>query len=45
MAFSRVWYHVKRNFLSVTFPIASISAIYADYTHTANWKKTQNQES
>jgi hypothetical protein len=42
MALNRAWYHIKRNFISATFPIISFSTIYADYTHTLNWKKTQN---
>lgn len=42
MAFARVWwYNIKRNFLTVTFPVITFSAIYFDYTRTLNWKKTQ----
>lgn len=43
MAFGRAWYHIKRNLISVTFPVVSFYTIYADYTRTLNWKKIRDQ--
>ena len=33
-----------RYFVTVAFPVVCFGAIYADYTHTQEWKRKQQQQ-
>ena len=38
-----IGYYFKRYTVVTVFPLATILAIYGDYSRTQNWKKSQKQ--